>query len=179
MFLPTVVYLPFARPGLTKKPSKVPMITATLVGNPQGLVPRIRGSGERGRRAAQRITSLCTTVRKGHIATASCHGYLVATDTSERYYVYSAGIATKPAQPTVTLETVLREANPPLTRLQRFSLAVTVASSFIQLAGTPWLKPRWAKQDVVFVLESSPMLHTHTHTPSLLERLFVGRDFVG
>lgn len=104
------------------------------------------------------IPSLCVTLRQKPPPPTHCHGYLVDAAGSERYYLHAADHAAdtvnnappNTSQPTViTLDTILRGSSP-LTRLQRFSLAVTVASSFIQLAGTPWLKSRWAKSDVVF-----------------------------
>jgi hypothetical protein len=171
-----------SQPSLTIASNRTPQITVALVENLGGLESKNRESAERGHQSGQQITCLCTTLREQHPPPRSCHGYILAANTRERFYVYSTGSATgvpyqttKPTKPTpITLESIICGANPPLTRLQRLSLAVTVASSFIQLAGTPWLKPRWAKSDIVFLPDSPAM----PHTPSLLDRPFVGRSFV-
>lgn len=59
----------------------------------------------------------------------------------------------------VTLEELLRPSQPPqlqpLTDEDRYILAITLASSFLQLYKTPWLSDHWCKKDIAFFLESS------------------------
>ena len=103
---------------------------------------------------ASLISSLCASFHQD-VTQAACHGYLQAHD--KRYYIYQDDAATKCAfnpsnASTITLEKILYgdETHPPLTRRQRYILAVTLASSFLQLSGTPWIGTRWTKSDIVF-----------------------------
>ncbi|CAD6571137.1 MAG: hypothetical protein ASARMPREDX12_004140 [Alectoria sarmentosa] len=50
--------------------------------------------------------------------------------------------------PTRTLET--RKSVPHLTKKNRLRLAVTLASTSLQLHTTPWLQKRWGKKDILF-----------------------------
>ena len=103
---------------------------------------------------ASLISSLCASFHQD-ITQAACHGYLQAHD--KRYYIYQDDAASKCVlnlsnASTITLESVLHGngTHPPLTRRQRYSLAVTLASSFLQLSGTPWINTRWTKSDIIF-----------------------------
>ncbi|KAK4033528.1 hypothetical protein C8A01DRAFT_49909 [Parachaetomium inaequale] len=152
-------------------PSGVPSVTLTFFGDAPDPKSRIPKTAQREQ--ARQIPSLCATLRRQPPLPASCHGYLLAA--SERYYIYSANTQIRPENDdttAITLESLLRDSAHPLTRLQRYSLAVTVASSFIQLAGTPWMRSRWAKSDLVFFRNP-----TEPSTLGLLERPFVSRDF--
>lgn len=126
------------------------------------------------REEISQISSLCASFRQDP-PQATCHGYLQAHD--KRFYIYradTAGLAPSNPSTTITLERILHGNNnnhPVLTRRQRYALAVTLASSFLQLAGTPWIKPRWAKSDVVFFRDP------HDPAALLLERPFVCSDF--
>ena len=53
----------------------------------------------------------------------------------------------------VTLDEILRgQVQPAPTRRQRYSLALILASSFLQLLDTPWLPATWSKSDIVFTV---------------------------
>lgn len=123
------------------------------------------------REEINQISSLCASFRQD-LPQATSHGFLRAHD--KRFYIYradTAGMAPS-STCTITLEDILHGNNHPLlTRRQRYTLAVTLSSSFLQLAGTPWIKPRWTKSDVVFFRDP------HDPTALLLERPFVCRDF--
>ena len=156
--------------------SRAPLVTNTMVEDIPEPKTSIHESEQRGRQTRQ-IPSLCAALRQQSPFPASCTGYLLSACNNERYYVYPASDASTHINPNkpkpVTLEGILRDSNHLLTRLQRFTLAVTVASSFIQLAGTPWIKVRWAKSDVVFFPDpAEPRPHI------FLERPFVSRDFL-
>jgi hypothetical protein len=106
---------------------------------------------------------------------ATCHGYLQAH--GKRYYIYRDDATGPPPYPSnssaITLEKILHDAiRPRLTRRQRFALALTLASSFLQLAGTPWIKSHWTKSDVVFFQDPEDP------TVVVYERPFVCRDFL-
>ncbi|KAH6849665.1 hypothetical protein B0I37DRAFT_369530 [Chaetomium sp. MPI-CAGE-AT-0009] len=124
------------------------------------------------------ISSLCLSLRH-ELPTASCYGYIQARD--KRYYIYQAEATipaanSEPASTMTTLEAMLRSNTPtPLTRRQRYSLAVTLASSFLQLAGTPWIKSRWTKTDVVFF--RGPQDSSRNTNTFFLDRPFICRNF--
>ncbi|KAI0447115.1 hypothetical protein F4803DRAFT_397577 [Xylaria telfairii] len=50
----------------------------------------------------------------------------------------------------ICLSEILSGAVKPLTRRQRYRLSMTIASSFVQLKGTPWLQTPWGKNGVYF-----------------------------
>lgn len=58
-----------------------------------------------------------------------------------------------------------------MTRKQRYLLALTLASSFLQLLDTPWLPVNWKKSDIVLLAHDSshrPYLKQHSlHATSL------------
>ncbi|KAI0965396.1 hypothetical protein F4678DRAFT_452917 [Xylaria arbuscula] len=50
----------------------------------------------------------------------------------------------------ISLSEILSGSVNPLTRRQRYRLSMTIASSFVQLKGTPWLHTPWGKEGVYF-----------------------------
>lgn len=94
----------------------------------------------------RRITSLCASLNDG---TDGCCGFLPEEDC--RYYVYRLARLQTKAFRSVTLEEILGgQAQPYPTRRQRYTLSLTLASSFLQLLETPWLPTTWSKSDIVF-----------------------------
>ncbi|KAK7420552.1 hypothetical protein QQX98_002751 [Neonectria punicea] len=92
------------------------------------------------------ITSLCISLDEGN---EPCCGFLPEEDC--RYYVYKLSRLQMKTLSPVTLDEILRgQVQPPPTRRQRYSLALTLASSFLQLLDTPWLPATWSKSDIVF-----------------------------
>ncbi len=57
------------------------------------------------------------------------------------------------SQRPITKHTTMRELLPHLKKSlrDRYSLAITMASSALQLGGTPWLEQPWCKSDVIFL----------------------------
>jgi hypothetical protein len=55
---------------------------------------------------------------------------------------------------TVTLHKLLHDANS-MTRRKRYSLALILASSFLQLASTPWLNAPLKNDNIIFLQESA------------------------
>lgn len=117
----------------------------------------------------QEISDLCTSLK---VPEASCCGYLTEDDC--RYYVYTISHQSADAVRSVTLDELLRGAVlPPLSRSQRYALSLTIASSFLQLAASPWLVPPTAlrKADIHFLSEpANPSLF-------LLDQPHINRDF--
>ncbi|KAE8440783.1 hypothetical protein EG329_006583 [Mollisiaceae sp. DMI_Dod_QoI] len=57
---------------------------------------------------------------------------------------------------TVSLERLLcKDAKITLTRRQRYFIALTLASSHLQLHSTPWISSRWSKKDILFLKDSN------------------------
>ncbi|KAK4165606.1 hypothetical protein QBC43DRAFT_315519 [Cladorrhinum sp. PSN259] len=129
----------------------------------------------------EEIMSLCTSFQHqstNPVSPKDCQGYIQMDD--ERYYLYPAqpgGISGTSQQnspiSTVTLGTLLHGdgSHRPLTRRQRYSLALTVASSFLQLSGSPWIDSPLTKSDLVFLTDPG------NTDKVLLEHPFVGRHF--
>lgn len=60
--------------------------------------------------------------------------------------------ATFDPRETVTLEMLLhKQSEITLSRRQRYSIALTLASSHLQLYSSPWLTAQWSKKDIVFL----------------------------
>ncbi|RYP70252.1 hypothetical protein DL771_005555 [Monosporascus sp. 5C6A] len=95
------------------------------------------------------ITNFCQTLGTG-IHTKSSAGYL--EDDEKRYYVFlESTTAPSWSEASVSLGEILSgKIKPALTRRQRLYLAVTLASSFVQLRDTPWISVPWGKQQVFF-----------------------------
>jgi hypothetical protein len=68
-----------------------------------------------------------------------------------------------------TLGQLLRNGRRRLTRRQRFFIALTLASSQLQLQKTPWLESGWSKDSIYFMCKSTDPLKI------TLEQPFIGR----
>lgn len=96
------------------------------------------------------ISDLCETTR-----TKSCHGdhYGILTDQTNDQ-VYTVGAVQLPASSkfssTASLLEILQRKSPSIiTRVQRYSIAATLASSLLQLESTPWSQD-WTTSNVHF-----------------------------
>ncbi|KAK8091822.1 hypothetical protein PG997_002183 [Apiospora hydei] len=121
--------------------------------------------------AEEHIKSLCSTLARTD-APSDCLGYM--QDDDIRYYIYPDD-SSSPRQSEVQLSQILRgEVKPPLTRRQRYRLALTLASSFVQLKDSPWMQASWGKECVYFARgESDNVLFldspyiTHNFDPTM------------
>lgn len=79
-------------------------------------------------------------------------------DDDVRYYIYSEpDAAPLPLARPVNLGQILAgDVKPALTRRQRYHLSLTLASSFVQLKGSPWLQSPWGKGCVYFAPAAAP-----------------------
>lgn len=96
------------------------------------------------------INDLCTAITSTS-PNCSCIGFL--QDEEHRYNVYRvAGQLGKDiVSENVSLASLLNKtSNIVLTRRQRYSIALILASSHLQLHATPWLQTRWSKEDIFF-----------------------------
>jgi hypothetical protein len=115
------------------------------------------------------IQSLCLSFSSK--CSTACFGFLEESDT--RYYLYPVQQHAKldASEPITLAELLEGHIMPPLTRRQRFSLALTVASSFMQLRGSNWMRSSLSKADVSFLRDS---LNPNV---LLLDKPYVTKDF--
>ncbi|WPH03870.1 Hypothetical protein R9X50_00675300 [Acrodontium crateriforme] len=96
---------------------------------------------------------LCQSVC-GHNEDGSCIGCLIDDDNDANYTVLLT--TTLPdASTSITLADALT-SRPPMSRAQRYAIALTLASSHLQLHSTPWLSQEWRIQDVHLPVSLSP-----------------------
>lgn len=116
------------------------------------------------------ISSLCSILSE-NISGGDCIGYF--EDEDRRYFVHpnvpedlQNGLAP------ISLGHILQgKAGPPLTRRQRYSLALTLASSFIQLRDTPWISLPWNKYKIMFPLQKD------NQALIMLNEVSIAKDF--
>ncbi|KAI0886875.1 uncharacterized protein GGS22DRAFT_118772 [Annulohypoxylon maeteangense] len=98
-------------------------------------------------RLEQEIPCLCRSLTSDD---NGCYGYL--TEKDYKYYVCRLSRQQSEKFNSVTMDQILqREVLSPPSRRKRYALALTLASSFIQLLETPWLPYSWKKSDIVFI----------------------------
>lgn len=132
------------------------------------------------------IADLCEAVRKAHCGTRKGPlGYL--RDTQDRRHAFYPSlqppIFSENAE-TVNLANLLSKSasgncsnytgtvSMTLSRLERYSIAVTLASSLLQLYSSPWIGETWSKNDIYFLIaaEGSPR-------PILVDKPYITRKF--
>jgi hypothetical protein len=95
----------------------------------------------------------CTT------SSADCIGTVLEGD--HEYAVYPSTERVSMAHPT-SLADLLRVDSPfRPTRVQRYGIALTLASSHLQLHSTPWLKDYWTSEDVFFPKDQNNIAVLH------------------
>ncbi|KAL1626536.1 hypothetical protein SLS54_002698 [Diplodia seriata] len=73
---------------------------------------------------------------------------------------------------TVTLEDILKDgAKIRLSKKDRYSLAVTVASSILQLHASPWIGDNWSKRDIMFYHTISSHRSIDIENPHVSQKL--------
>jgi hypothetical protein len=101
-------------------------------------------------------SELCETIRASGDAVGVGEHYGGLTDPiSDRHYTVSALESSYPTTRTVTLADIIDgKLSVTLTRIQRYSTAVTLASSLLQLESTSWARG-WTAGDVHFAHDST------------------------
>lgn len=127
-------------------------------------VPNTSKSGEH-------IQSLCSTLARD-TTPSRCIGYM--EDDDIRYYLYSDEYSGSRRSEVQLSQILFGEIRPALSRRQRYHLALTLASSFVQLKDSPWMQASWGKECVYFARgESDNFLFldapyiTHNFNPSV------------
>jgi len=126
---------------------------------------------------------LCETLRTSVTKNGECYGGLTDID-SDRYYTVTALETPSSTTSTITLAGIIDGTTSiTLTRIQRYSIAATLASSLLQLESTSWSKG-WTAEDVHFAhdtnaAQSTPLeydkpffLTPFTPTPPTLDDRF-------
>ncbi|KAB2576942.1 uncharacterized protein LTHEOB_279 [Lasiodiplodia theobromae] len=73
---------------------------------------------------------------------------------------------------TVTLEEILKDGTKiRLSKKDRYTLAVTVASSILQLHASPWVSDNWSKRDIMFYHTISAHRSIDIETPYVSQKL--------
>ena len=107
------------------------------------------------------ITDLCTTIASMQ-PSYSHLGCL--RDTDHQYHIYPLPEEEGPSSTTIetiTLETLLSKMSPiRLSRRQRYSIALKLASSHLQLHDSPWLGNQWSKKDILFYTQNGNIILT-------------------
>ena len=120
------------------------------------------------------INSLCSTINAlvPDIHTTSphpkCLGVLENKQGDQRLRISLRGWLTFQPQGIVSLDTILN-CRPKPTLRDRLKLAVSIASSMMQLYESGWLNANWGKNDISFLLGTHgpvlerPLIHRHFH----------------
>lgn len=94
-----------------------------------------------------------------HNTNADCIGTVLEGE--HEYAVYPSSEKLAMTKET-SLADLLRADSPVrLTRVQRYGIALTLASSHLQLHSTPWLKEYWTSEDVLFPTEHTNLAVLH------------------
>ena len=94
-----------------------------------------------------KISCLCSTLSQ---TCPGCFGFL--DEDKYRFMIYPRDQAVSViGLETITLEDLLSNANYTLTRRKRYWLALTLASSYLQLYSTPWLATPLQKNSILFL----------------------------
>ena len=122
-------------------------------------------------KASTDIIDLCTTIASMQ---PSCSQLGCLRDTDHQYHIYPLPQEEEPSSTTIetiTLETILSKRSPiRLSRRQRYSIALKLASSHLQLHDSPWLGAQWSKKDILF--------HTQNGNKILTEHPYISKSFL-
>lgn len=117
----------------------------------------------------QPITNLCKDLQR---LVGDCCDYLSINGDDCRYSVHVVSSQRRDCITSITLDHILRgNVYPPPTRRQRYTISLVLASSFLQLAETPWLTSAFRREDITFL--SDP---TNTSV-FLLDQPHIARSF--
>jgi hypothetical protein len=104
-------------------------------------------------KSLQDMKDLCSAIRQAQIKKC-CLGFCLDAEGHLRG-VYPVEKRVTLATGVITLKDMLAVSKTQssllkMSRKERMNLAITVASSYLQLQATPWLKDTWSKEDIVF-----------------------------
>lgn len=93
------------------------------------------------------VTDLCASLQR---SCARCAGFYLDSADQLRGTVDTARAITY-AETEVSLKDLLQDQLYQLKQLERYTLAITLIASLLQLAQTPWLSNSWSETDIVFL----------------------------
>lgn len=130
---------------------------------------------------AAQIQDLCRAIAAAHIhspPSSLCSGYLLdSCNRKHGIYLLSSpetNAVTSHTWAAYTLRQVLTKhvnVSRPLTQLDKFTVAVDLASSVLQLYKTPWLEESWDEDDVYFVHRPGTPLSSIYQHPFIYRKL--------
>jgi len=162
---------------LTAMPSPKPRVTKSVS---FGSLPpyAVLDPGTSSLPSYEEVSDLCASIQQLH-KTSSTIGFSLNSKSKLRgaYSVDSAD-AYLPSTELISLETLLER--PPvvngrkskLSKKERYSLALTLASSILYLNSTPWLASKWTAKDIFFHQTSDPTRPIDVTRPYLAPSLF-------
>lgn len=132
------------------------------------------------------IADLCEAVKKAHLET--CKGPLgyLSDEKDRRHAFYPSRQPTRFSEnaETVTLANLLskstrgnvsdhtRTVSMKISRKERYSIALTLASSLLQLYSSPWIGETWSKNDIYFLKAAAG-----SPRPIVVDKPFITRNF--
>ena len=118
------------------------------------------------------ILSLCTAL----VDTEKHHcGFLLGDE--HRYYVDVISRRTASSCSSITLENILRrDVKPQPSRLDRFNLSLTIASSVIQLLQSPWIPTKLMKGDILFLEDTTNPEGYLLNEPQVVKQFYPGSE---
>lgn len=122
------------------------------------------------------IHDMCSTLCARHESKKPM-GFLVdEEDDTHKHYVYRTNTTIGPESRSKSLGDLLScsghgSSSAPLLRSHRLRIAVTLASSVLQLDGTSWLKSQWRSKDIFFHEKSNDASHPSYPYPYLTWKL--------
>ncbi|KAK4985214.1 hypothetical protein LTR50_006108 [Elasticomyces elasticus] len=135
----------------------------------------VQSPAKNSKDADREITNLCTEIAGWQLGASSCGCLKDRSSTTATKYVvhqiqppYSA----TDERSTKTLGDLLRDGC--LDRGQRLGIALTAASSHLQLHSSAWLKGVWSKDNIVFFPRSGASLPFRVDQPYLSQELLDG-----
>ena len=140
---------------------------------PTATPPQISESqDEKQVKGSQRINNMCATINTSN-ETTNCLGFLLDNQGHRHHLLpIREKYHGQKLRQKGTLKDKLKGSfvNKTMTRQERFTIAVTMASSLLQFNGTGWLSDHWSKNTVYF--------HSTNSLEDKLQRPFLCADFI-
>ncbi len=102
---------------------------------------------------------LCALLATPTANSQDCLGRI--TEGDDEYAVYPTVEKVSCAKGTSLADLLRPDATLNLNRVQRYGIALTLASSHLQLHSTPWLKGVWASDDILFPIDDNNLAALH------------------
>ena len=127
------------------------------------------------------IADICSTLCANQKSDQAI-GFLVDEENDKhKHYLYRANTAVGPEVRSKSLGDLLSHSgrgshSAPLSRNNRLQIAVTLASSILQLHGTSWLEPQWSSKDILFHEKNNQTDNPSCACPYIARKIYVTND---